>query len=394
MTTNSDIRITPNDEQIAKTKKAIESYFLKWWAAPNKRENASPYYQIHEPGKPIRGTVMVFHGFAAKPPQMEILADYLFRNDFNIYQIPLAGHAFQPPDHYWPQIDLKPEFLDPLRERVRQDPVLQNFFSNRSGDNPWKFQRPHTPQMLSLMARTLKLAPHLADMVLAIERYNDPDFNRYFISSHMNYLHDAQERLAELEAMPGPIYTVGLSVGGAVALALAASRPDRIKKVVAYAPLLEVENEARERYINLTGPLDLREFSWEQNISFPVGCLTAANYFGGFVRSYKNVQSLKNIPTCFVLTENEDATDNQTIQNFFKSLGSEAKGHRCYSYAASSLVPHPMIDPRATSQGMSNAFWKNLYQETFRFLTVGEINPKNMNSLNEADDLPHIPNYS
>jgi len=57
-------------------------------------------------------------------------------------------------------------------------------------------------------------------------------------------------------------------------------------------------------------------------------------------------------------------------------------------------VPHPMIDPRATSQGMSNAFWKNLYQETFRFLTVGEINRKNMNSLNEADDLPHIPNYS
>jgi dienelactone hydrolase len=122
--------------------------------------------------------------------------------------------------------------------------------------------------------------------------------------------------------------------------------------------------------------------------------LTAANYFGGFVRSYKNVQTLKNLPTCFVLTENEDATDNQTIQNFFKSLGSEAKGHRCYIYAASSLVPHPMIDPRQTSQGMSNAFWKNLYQETFRFLTVGEINPKNMKSLDEADDLPHIPNYS
>jgi esterase/lipase len=391
MTKNSDIRITPTEEQIAKTKKAIESYFLKWCADPNKRENACPYYQIHEPGEPIRGTIMVFHGFAGKPKQMEILADYLFRNGFNIYQIPLAGQAYLPPDKYWAQIDLKPEFRDLLWERVKQDPVLQNFLSNRSGDSPWQLQRPSTAQMLSLISRILKAAPLFADIVLAIERYNDPDFNRYFISSHMNYLHDAQERLAELEAMPGPIYTVGLSVGGAVALALAASQPNRIKKVVAYAPLLEVENGVVERYINLTGPLDLREFSWEQNVSFPVGCLTAANYFGAFIRSDKNVQALKNTPTCLILTQNDDATDNQVIQKFYKALGAQTKGHRCYVYAKSDLVPHPMVDPREVSQGMSNRFWKNMYQETFRFLTQGEINPKNMNSLPEADDLPHLP---
>ncbi len=391
MTANTDIRITPTDEQIAKTKKAIESYFLKWWADPNKREGACPYYQIHEPGKPIRGTVMVFHGFAAKPKQMEILADYLFRNEFNIYQIPLAGHAFLPPDNCWPQIDLKPEYFEPLRERVRKDQVLADFFSNRSGNSLWQFQRLNKRQMLSLVTRILKLAPSMGDMILAIERSNDPDFNRYFTSSHMNYLHDAQQRLAELDAMPGPIYTVGLSVGGAVALGLAASRPDRIKKVVAYAPLLEVEDEIRERYINLTGPLDLREFSWEQNVSFPVGCLTAANRFGAFVRSDKNLQALKNIPTCLVLTEHDDATDNQVLQKFHHSLGGEAKGHRCYLYEASDLVPHPMVDPREVSQGMVNHFWKNLYQETFRFLTKGEINPSKMNSVDPADDLPHLP---
>jgi len=394
VTSNSDTWLTPNDEQIAKTKKAIESYFLKWCADPNKRENAYPYYQIHDPGKSIRGTVMVFHGFSGKPKQMEILADYLFRNNFNIYQIPLAGHAFLPPDNYWPQIDIKPDFLEPFRGKVQEDPVLKNFIANRSGDSPWQFQRPRKPQMLSLIARILKLLPQLPDMILAIERYNDPDFNRYFISSHMNYLHDAQERLAELSAMPGPIYTVGLSVGGAVALSLAASRSDRIKKVVTYAPLLEVEDEIRERYVNLTGPLDLQEFSWEQNVSFPVGCLTAANYFGAFVRSDKNLQSLKNIPSCFFMTENEDATDNRVIQKFFKSLGGEANGHRSYTYEASCLVPHPMVDPREISRGMTNSFWKSLYQETFRFLTKGEINLNNLNSLDEADDLPRIPTYS
>lgn len=388
MTTNLDIHISPSEEQITKTKKAIESYFLKWLADPNKRENANPYYLIHDPGQPIRGTVMVFHGFGAKPKQMEVLADYLFRNGFNIYQIPLAGHAFLPADKYWPQIDLKPEFYEPLREKVKKDPVLQNFFANREAYLGSLFQKPNPIQMLSLIRRILRLEPRMADMVLAIERQNDPDFNRYFNSTHMNLLHDAQERLAELDAMPGPIYTVGLSVGGAVALGLAASRSDRIKKVVAFAPLLEVENELRERYINITGPLDLREFTWE--VSFPVGCLTAANYFGAFVRSDKNVQVLKNIPTCLVMTENDDATDNQVLQKFFKSIGGEAKGHRSYVYDASDLVPHPMVDPRELSQGMNNRFWKSLYQETFRFLTQGKIDPKNMDSLEEANDLPHF----
>lgn len=394
MIANSDTSIIPSPEQIDQTKKAIEAYYIRWYCHSDKREGANPYYQIHEPGQPIRGTVMLFHGFAAKPTQMWILADYLFRNGFNIYQIPLAGHPFVPPDRYWPQIDLKPEFRDPIVEKVGKDPILQNFISNRlTTDAPWKFQRPSTLKMASLTARILQQLPHLVQMSGAINKYNDPNFDRYFTSSCMNYLNDAKERLAELEAMPGPIYTVGLSVGGAVALALAAARPDRIKKVVSYAPLLEIGNKTLERYINLTGPLEFREFSWEHGVSFPVSCLTANNYFGGFVRSQQNLQILKTIPTWFVLTENDDATDNHVIEQFFKSLGGSAKGHRYYLYPASDLVPHPMVNPLEVSQGMTNRFWKSLYQETFRFLSAGEIAPDNMSNLEEATDLPLVPSY-
>jgi esterase/lipase len=388
MTTNGNTLITPTADQIAKTKQAIEAYYLEWLASPNKREGVCPYYLIHEPGKPIQGTVMLFHGFAAKPKQMEILADYLFRNGFNIYQIPLAGHAFVPAETYWPQVDLKPEYYNPIRERVKKDDVLRNFFANIGGNALGVFQSSTVLHKRSLVSRLLKLVPEISDIVLAIEQPNHPDFSRYFTSTHMNFLTDAQKRLAELEAMPGPIYTVGLSVGGATALGLAASHPERIKKVVACAPLLEVSNEINERYINLTGPLDLRQFSWEHNISFPVGCLTAANRFGSFVRSDKTQKALQNIPTFLVLTENEDAADLTTNQKFFEQIGGEAKGHRCYLYVASDLVPHPMVDPREVSQGMTNRFWKSLYQEVFRFLTTGKVDASNMNSLEEATDVP------
>ncbi|MEQ8537149.1 MAG: alpha/beta hydrolase [Coleofasciculus sp. D1-CHI-01] len=386
--------ITPTADQIAQTKKSIENYYIYWISHPYKRAGVAPFYQMHEPGESIRGTVMIFHGFSAKPMQMFLVGDYLFRNGFNIYQIPLAGHAFIPPDSYWPQVDLKPEFRDPLRDEVRKDAVLDLFLSNRDNKSQGQFQRLTTFQKMALIGRIIKMAPQLLDMALAIERPNDPDFDRYFTSSDMKYLTDAQERLAELEAMPGPVYTVGLSVGGAVALGLAASRPDRIKKVVAYAPLLEVSNEVNERYINLTGPLDLREFSWEQNVSFPVGCLTAANRFGAFVRSDKNRESLEEIPTFLVLTENEDAADLKTNQRFFDQIGAKGKGHCYYLYPASDLVPHPMVDPMEVSQGMTNRFWKSLYQETFRFLTTGEVDTDNMSNLEEAPDLPPMPTYS
>jgi hypothetical protein len=71
-----------------------------------------------------------------------------------------------------------------------------------------------------------------------------------------------------------------------------------------------------------------------------------------------------------------------------------SKGHRCYVYHKSDLVPHPMVDPTTISQGMTNHFWQSLYQETFRFLTTGEIDPSNMSSLNQNSDLPQVPSLT
>lgn len=385
----------PTHEQLQTTRQRIDAYVQTIAARPDRRAGAFPYYLFHAENTPIRGTVLMFHGFSAKPHQMSRLADYLFRNGFNVYQAALAGHAYVNPDQNWPQVDLKPEILVPLREKVNADPVLQHFLANLAASGEGA-PTPTPVQMVGLMARLSKLEPRLLDIIAAIERDNDPDFDRYFVSSHLAYLSDAQARLAELAALPGPIYTVGLSVGGAVALALGAQNPQRVAKVVAFAPLLEVYGgETRERYINLAGPLDVKEFGWDE-LRFPLGCFTAANRFGAFVQSKDNIAALRPQPTLMVLTENEDAADLETNQKFAQSLTQASlfkryDNHYLYTFPSEALVPHPMVDPLEVSQNMSNDYWKPMYQETFRFLTQTEFKSRSLEQINEVPDMPVVP---
>ncbi|MEA5451423.1 alpha/beta fold hydrolase [Leptolyngbya sp. CCNP1308] len=385
----------PTHDQLQATRQRIETYVQTIAARPDRRDGAFPYYLFHEANTPIKGTVLMFHGFSAKPHQMSRLADYLFRNGFNVYQATLAGHAYVNPDQNWPQVDLKPEILVPLREKVNADPVLQHFLANLAASGEGA-TTPSPVQMVGLMARLSKLEPRLLDIIAAIERDDDPDFDRYFVSSHLAYLSDAQARLDELEALPGPVYTVGLSVGGAVALALGAKNPQRVAKVVAFAPLLEVYGGAtRERYINLAGPLDVKEFGWDE-LRFPLGCFTAANRFGAFVQSKDNVAALRPQPTLMMLTENEDAADLQTNQKFAQSLSQASlfkryDNHYLYTFPSEALVPHPMVDPLEVSQNMSNEYWKPMYQEVFRFLTQTEFDSGSLEQIDEVSGLPPVP---
>lgn len=381
-------KITPTSQDINECKNKIDAYIDSIDKNPEHRAGAYPYYQFHEPGEPIYGTVLMFHGFAAKPDQMWRLSAYLFENGFNVYQCSLAGHAFINPDKNWPQIDLKSEYRNPLLESIRKDPILSDLLLSLEG----KSEHFSITQKLGIAARILRLNPLLlGDMIKALLSNNDPDFDKYFVSSHLDYLNNARQRLKELETMPGEIYTVGLSVGGATALALAEDQPMRIKKVVAYAPLLNpLEQQAKEWQVNLIGVLDIRESGWDPNLQFPVGCFSAVNRFGDFVRSKENNEKLKNTPTFLVLTEDDDAADIKTNQEFFDNIGGEAKGNRYFMYDKSDLVPHPMIDPTEVSQNMTNHFWQSLYQETYRFLTTGEVVTGNMDKLEQAQDLPLV----
>ena len=381
----------PTAEQLDVTNRAIARWIERIRQHPDQRAGAYPYTLFHAPGAPIYGTVLMFHGFSARPHQMWRLADYLFRNGFNVYQVNLTGHAFLNPDKNWAQVDLIPEIANPLKAKVQSDPVLRNYLQHVM-ENPQGFTRPGYMQRLALVARLIAIEPRLLDIMKAAEQPQDPDFDRYFLSSHMNYLTDAQARLAELDALPGPVFTVGLSVGGAVALGLAAAHPERVKRVVAYAPLLRIYGEDRRRYVNLAGPLDISESGWDPNLRFPVGCLTAAERFGAsYVLSATSLRSLQSTPTFLTLTENEDAADIETNQTLFSKLGGRDRGHYLHLYPAQDLVPHPMVDPTEVSQNMSNRFWQSLYQETYRFLSSGSVDLQNLGNLEQSPDLPLVP---
>lgn len=379
--------VRPTSEQIVQAKQAIDEHIRSIGGNPEHRDGAFPYYLFHEPGEPVLGTVMLFHGFSARPHQCWRLADYLFRNGFNVYQPSLAGHTLVNPAKNWPQVDLKPEIAIPLKEKAQQDPVMQTYLANLSS-NPAGF----TPlQQAAVVARLITLEPRLLEIIQAIESSDESTFDTYYISSHLNYLSDAKARLAEIDSLPGPVYTVGLSVGGAVALALAAARPDRVQRTVAYAPLLKIYAERRQ-YVNLAGPLDIKEIGWDPDLQFPVGALTAADRFGSsVVLSAKSIGALQQVPTFLVLTENEDAADVPTSQDFFDKIGGDRNRHRSYLYSRNDMVPHPMVDPTEVSQNMSNRFWQSLYQETYRFLTEGEVDRQNMGNLEQDPNLPQVP---
>lgn len=376
--------VRPTAESLAEATEKIEQHLAEVRSHPDQRPNAHPYYRFHPAGEPIRGTALIFHGFSSKPHQMWRLADYLYNNGFNFYQATIAGHDKLNPAKNWPQIDLRPQYVGPLLEKVQQDPVLMSAMLQKSDAGASAPGR-----QAALLGRLFQVAPEMSEVARAIAHPRQPDFDRYFESSHEAYLTDAKQRLAELSSLPDPIYAIGLSMGGAVALGLAADQPNRIKKVVAYAPLLRIIGEERRRYVQLAGPLDISETGWDPNLRFPVGALTAADYFGSELRMSDSVDKLRQVPIFMVLTENEDAADTTASEQFFADLNNEKNAF--YKYPSAAMVPHPMIDPIEVSQGMSNLFWQSLYQETLRFLTEGTISADNLSTLAQSDELSLVP---
>lgn len=60
-----------------------------------------------------------------------------------------------------------------------------------------------------------------------------------------------------MEALPGPLFTVGLSMGGATALSLAATHSDKVSKTAVFAPLLKVSRASSEPPIGILEACDL-----------------------------------------------------------------------------------------------------------------------------------------
>jgi hypothetical protein len=62
--------VTPGQDQLNQTRRRIEAHIESIARHPDRREGAFSYYLLHGVGTPIRGTVLMFHGFSARPHQM------------------------------------------------------------------------------------------------------------------------------------------------------------------------------------------------------------------------------------------------------------------------------------------------------------------------------------
>ncbi len=357
--------------------------------APNRRADHGPYAMFHQAGKPIRGAVLLFHGFSSRPHQMSVLAQYLFDNGYDVYLPNLYGQGFADPKASWAQTKLKPAFQVAVTKKLDEEglgALIRNDPNRKQSDDGGLIMK------LSFVANN-PLNGDVAGALKAAGDYDDETrFQKFMDSNHGMYLTDAKERLAEIEGLAGPetnaaggaatpgvkkipIFTLGLSVGGAVALGLGEARKDRLSGVVAYAPLLRQFSKTtfpfavEEFFVNGVGPLGTYNFSgWGP--TFPMAAFTASNRFGSEVR--ERVRDMTDLPAFIVSTENEDGADNKAQSDFYDALGG-ARNNYWYTYKANRKVPHPMVHPAQVSQGMQNTAWKTLYRETLRFLVNGNV---------------------
>eukprot|EP00898_Chlorokybus_atmophyticus_P005230 jgi/Chlat1/5708/Chrsp38S09023 len=400
ITLESDAKreVVATEAQLEACKRAIEAHMKEVRAHPHFRgEKSVPTYRFHPAGTAVHGTCLLFHGYAATVHQFRVLTDFLFKAGFNVYSCEIAGHTCVEAAETWPLTALQPDIFLRLEQKVKADEVLLKFFRElkeaKSAGKHYEAPKPGIIGTLDLLRRFATLDSELPAIIKAIESNGDPNFDKYFESTHLRYLTEAEDRLREVDAMPGPIYTLGLSVGGAVALALAQSHPERVKRVVAYAPLLRVHGSAEDHIVALLGPLNISESGWDPELQFPLGCFTAARAFGGFVRTPERTEVLKKVPTLFVLTENEDAACVDTNRDVSTALGDETDKHFLHVFSAAQMVPHPMIDPAEVSQDMKNFYWQSLYQETYRFLVKEEFDAANMRTLQQdlSGGVPYVP---
>lgn len=185
----------------------------------------------------------------------------------------------------------------------------------------------------------------------------------------------------------GPVATLGLSVGGNVALDVAERHPE-VSQVVAYAPFLWPKEPRVQTLFLATRAVDAAThgkgapflngltYSWGEECRadtaagkrpghslFYGGNAYGATELGGLV--VRNAPGLKATLQLFV-TAADDAADEATLRSLYKRAPSAG----WYYYPAAEGIPHPMVHPMEDKgRGQCPA----LYELTLKFLETGEL---------------------
>ncbi|MFO0680267.1 MAG: hypothetical protein U0169_27335 [Polyangiaceae bacterium] len=417
---------TPSDEDLGRAMKKIAAYTSRInaeipasarrrerYSAAHRGEAFEPYCLFHKAGQATYGTVVLFHGFNDRPYQQAKLASYLFHAGFNVYNAFLATMTTNEGTKSWPKTTYRPEVLATVQGKLQNpanvatlQPILPRIQSGALTDQ-------------DLLAIDGVLAPELsiANLKNAWTHPGGDDFKKLFNfhepkaneslydtakqADFLQYVRDAKERLDDLADIPGPMFVGGLSVGGALAVALAETDGGRrVRGVMSHAPWFQSLEPKNNLQIMLGGPLDENAtmigapypIVWENHqIPMSPANIAANLALGAWSAMPANVATLARIPTAFITTDAEDSADNVATGKLLGALQSDprvAALHVAANYPANLNVGHALTDPENYTADKWNHFYRTLYQESFRFYTTGTVSQKNLVSKAQDDALP------
>ena len=315
---------------------------------------SEPYLKLHEEGTAVKGSVVVFHGFSAKPVQQNRFVDYLFNQGYHVYNASVAGH-----------------YLKNLTTEAEVDVFQVTEQLQKAG--------------VALKQNQTVSWPYRAEGRDPVAAYKK----------------EIDETWKVARFLPKPLYVAGLSVGATQAIAMAAQYPE-IRKIVAYAPLLKIEPKQRTRLKTANAGIKVARvakanlkpidgwFAWDPANQFPVGAFWGAEDFGEDVVDNAPGAIVANDQKVFlVTTHHEDAADTKVSESFFGKVGGAGrKGNFHFHYDEAMRVPHPVNAVDQRSQAMVNHYYRTLFQETVRFLENGYIKARRLKLQDYNSNIP------
>jgi pimeloyl-ACP methyl ester carboxylesterase len=185
----------------------------------------------------------------------------------------------------------------------------------------------------------------------------------------------------------GPVATLGLSVGGNVALAVAERHPE-VSKVVAYAPFLWPKERRVQGLFLATHAADIAThglaapflngltYSWGEACRLDTAAgkrpghsmFYGGNAYGATELGWKVIADAPRLKAQLQLfaTAVDDAADEDALKTLFRRAGA---GGGWYYFPAAEGIPHPMVHPMEDN---GKGQCPKLYDMTLQFLETGQ----------------------
>ncbi|GAB0494445.1 hypothetical protein MMPV_005738 [Pyropia vietnamensis] len=376
--------------------RTIDAYIASTTADAQARSGAQPFYAFHGPGEKVYGTALVFHGGFGKPADAVKTTTYLHANRWNVYAPPLAGHAFE--GTRWPSTRLRGEYGGDLaRQLLLADPLLGSI---AEGINNGTLMAPvHVPdgfdydeamtRALTVLREGMEPAAYdtlldAFELLVTANAYpsKQASLHKYFETDHMRYATVAAARVMDVVSLPGPVVVVGYSMGGVQALYASAWSDGLVSRAVLYAPFVDAaapaESPRLRHLLQAVGALDLYDVPVPNDTTIPSVMLPAASLVGHTLLDEDLHAAVRRQTDVFCVFAEDDNMADVTLGLRVCRDGVASAGSRSYVYPAQLELGH------FAAPSPMNPYSTPLLQETWRFLTTGEIRAEQM--LNQSGD--------